>query len=134
MEPRRRFSFSTTIELSGEQLEAMNYVTKQVDRFMRNESERPELYDAFMGVLKRGRALEKGFIRDAAVKRASNGRRLIGATTRAKVAKEADILRHKMTKGDAAYAIAEIVKKDSGTVKRYLTELFPGDKWKTTNQ
>jgi len=68
------------------------------------------------------------------VRKATNGRRLIGETTRAKVLKEAEKLRHKMTKESAAYAIAEIVKKDSGTVKRYLTELFPGEKWKTTNQ
>jgi hypothetical protein len=75
--------------------------------------------------------LEKAKI--SKVARAANGRRLIGATTRAKVAKEAEKIRLKMTKGDAAYAIAEIVKKDSGTIRRYLTELFPGDKWKTTN-
>lgn len=73
-------------------------------------------------------------IRAISVRRATNGRRLLGATTRSKVAKEAEKIRHKMTKEDASYVIAEVVKKNSGTVKRYLTELFPGDTWKATNQ
>ena len=64
---------------------------------------------------------------------ATNGRRLIGATTRERVKKEAEAFRQ-MSKGDAAYEIAKIIGKDSGHVKRYLSELFPGDKWKTTKQ
>lgn len=67
------------------------------------------------------------------VRKAANGRRLIGASTRERVAKEAEALRHK-TKDDASYEIAKIIGKGNGTVKRYLTELYPGDKWKTTNQ
>jgi hypothetical protein len=63
------------------------------------------------------------------VKRAANGRRLIGATSRAKVAKAAEQFRH-LSKGNAAYEMASIVNLDPGTIKRYLSELFPGDKWK----
>jgi hypothetical protein len=63
------------------------------------------------------------------VRRASNGRRLIGATSRAKVQKAAQAFRH-LSRSNASYEMAELVNLDAGTIKRYLTELFPGDKWK----
>ena len=63
------------------------------------------------------------------VKRAANGRRLIGATSRAKVAKTAESFRH-LSKERAAAGMAEIVNLDPGTIRRYLSELFPGDKWR----
>ena len=67
------------------------------------------------------------------VKKAANGRRLIGAVTRDNVVKEAKS-HMGQSKDDASHAIGKIIGKSSGTVKRYLTELYPGDKWKTTNQ
>ncbi len=63
------------------------------------------------------------------VRRAANGRRLIGATSRAKVAKSAQAFKH-LSKEKAAIEIADKVQLDPGTVRRYLSELFPGDKWK----
>lgn len=63
------------------------------------------------------------------VKRAVTGRRLIGAASRAKVAKSAEPFRH-LSKSDASFEIASLINLDAGTIKRYLSELFPGDKWK----
>lgn len=63
------------------------------------------------------------------VRRAANGRRLIGATSRAKVAKTAEEFRH-LSKEKAAAAMADIVNLDAGTIRRYLSELFPGSQWK----
>jgi hypothetical protein len=63
------------------------------------------------------------------VNRAANGRRLIGATSRAKVQKAAQAFKH-LSKSNASYEMAELLNLDAGTIKRYLTELFPGDKWK----
>lgn len=62
-------------------------------------------------------------------RRATNGRRLIGANSRAKVASAAESFRH-LSKERAAAAIAQTVNLDPGTIRRYLSELFPGDKWK----
>ena len=76
-----------------------------------------------------GRHFERSKIRHETVARASNGRRLIGATSRAKVAKAADGLRH-FSKEKAATEMADKVILDPGTIRRYLSELFPGDKWK----
>ena len=67
------------------------------------------------------------------VRKAADGRRLIGATTREKVAKEGK-LHMGQSKDDASYAIGKIIGRSSGTVKRYLTELYPGQEWETTNQ
>lgn len=66
----------------------------------------------------------------ANVKRAANGRRLIGATTREKVRLEAIKHRHK-SKEQAAADMAEDVNLSIGHVKRLLSDLFPGDSWKT---
>jgi hypothetical protein len=62
-------------------------------------------------------------------KRATNGRRLIGAASRAKVAKVAESFMH-LSKEKAASAMSNSVNLDTGTIRRYLSELFPGDKWK----
>ena len=62
------------------------------------------------------------------VMRAANGRRLIGATSRAKVAEAAKTLRH-LSKERAAASMAELVNLVPGTIRRYLSQLFPGDKW-----
>lgn len=63
------------------------------------------------------------------VKRAAKGRRLIGATSRGKVAASAKNYQH-LSKESAAPAIAANVGLSPATVRRYLTELFPGDSWK----
>jgi hypothetical protein len=68
-------------------------------------------------------------IRLASVKKASKGRKLIGAASRSKVKKAAEFYRH-LSKEKAAPEIAKIVSLDSGTVRRYLSELFPRDAWK----
>ena len=60
---------------------------------------------------------------------ATNGRRLIGEASRRKVANAAGPFKH-LSKEKAAAEIAKIVNLDTGTVRRYLSELFPGDKWK----
>lgn len=61
-------------------------------------------------------------------KRATNGRRLIGATSREKVRLEAANQMH-LSKERAAAAMASIVNLDPGTIRRYLSELFPGNTW-----
>ncbi|WPC65265.1 hypothetical protein SBP18_12185 [Rhodoferax ferrireducens] len=63
------------------------------------------------------------------VAKAAHGRRLIGATSRAKVKKEAESFRH-LSKEKAATGMAGIVNLDTGTIRRYLSELYPGKKWK----
>lgn len=68
-------------------------------------------------------------VKDIQVKRAANGRRLIGSTSRAKVAKAAEEFRH-LSKEKAAAEIAEIVNLDPGTIRRYLTQAFPGEEWR----
>ena len=68
-------------------------------------------------------------IRHVAAQRAATGRRAIGVASRQKVATAAEPYRH-LSKGNAAHEIAQIVSLDAGTVKRYLTELFPGKDWK----
>ena len=61
--------------------------------------------------------------------RATKGRQLIGANSRAKVATAAVAFRH-LSKEKAAVAMAGIVNLDPGTIRRYLSQQFPGDKWK----
>ena len=63
------------------------------------------------------------------IQSAADGRKKIGAASRAKIAKAAEAFRH-LSKGNASYEIADIVSLDPGTIKRYLSELFPGDAWK----
>ena len=60
---------------------------------------------------------------------ATNARRMIGDASRQKVANAAESFKH-LTKENAAAEIAKIVHLDAGTVRRYLIQLFPGDKWK----
>ena len=76
-----------------------------------------------------GRVNERAWHTLVAVTKATNGRRLIGATSRAKVALSAESFRH-LSRSNASYEMADIVNLDPGTIKRYLSELFPGDKWK----
>ena len=63
------------------------------------------------------------------VSRAANGRRKIGSASMAKVQKAASGFKH-LSNGDASFEMAEIVNLDPGTIRRYLTKLFPGDNWK----
>ncbi|SDY02440.1 hypothetical protein SAMN05518854_1015 [Variovorax sp. YR266] len=62
------------------------------------------------------------------VRRAAEGRRLIGSASREKVRRVASSYRH-LAREAAAYPIAEAVGLSPGTVRRYLSELFPGEKW-----
>ena len=73
--------------------------------------------------------MERKRTKTASTKKAVNGRKLIGAASRAKVQKQAENFRH-LSKDSAAPAIANIVGLSPGTVRRYLTELFPGLDWK----
>ena len=63
------------------------------------------------------------------VSRAAKGRQKIGSLSRAKVKKAAQSFKH-LSKSNASYEMAGLVNLDPGTIRRYLTELFPGDKWK----
>lgn len=65
-------------------------------------------------------------------RRAADGRRLIGATSRDKVRHAAEKYRH-MSKEAASVSIADDVRLAHGTVKRYLSELYPGEKWKNVD-
>jgi hypothetical protein len=68
-------------------------------------------------------------IREKSVIQAAIGRKKIGTESRGKVAKAAEKYMH-LSRGNAAHEIASIVNLDTGTVRRYLSELFPGEKWK----
>lgn len=61
-------------------------------------------------------------------RRATNGRRLIGASTRERVRVAAEHHRH-LKKGDAAFEIAPKVGLSHDRVRKLLSELFPGDSW-----
>lgn len=61
-------------------------------------------------------------------RRATDGRRLIGATSRDKVRKASSDFRH-LSKESAAPLIAEVVRLSPATVRRYLSEMYPSDKW-----
>jgi DNA-binding CsgD family transcriptional regulator len=47
-----------------------------------------------------------------------------------KVIAAAKTFRH-LSKGNASYEIAQIVNLDPGTVRRYLSKLYPGELWKS---
>ena len=64
----------------------------------------------------------------ARVRKAANGRKLIGETTRSKVRISAQSYMH-LPKEDAAYSIASDVQKSTATVRKLLSKMFPGDKW-----
>lgn len=61
-------------------------------------------------------------------RRAANGRRLIGATTRESVKREAAKHMH-LNKGAAAYEIASKINLSPDRVRKLLSQLFPGDSW-----
>lgn len=61
-------------------------------------------------------------------RRAANGRRLIGATTRENVKREAAKHMH-LNKGAAAYEISSKINLSPDRVRKLLSELFPGDSW-----
>jgi hypothetical protein len=56
-------------------------------------------------------------------------RRLIGAASRGRVRAQATTRKH-LSKERAAAEISDAVGLSTGTIKRYLSELFPGDNWK----
>ncbi len=98
--------------------------------------ERLQMSSVDQGIVNRARfaAMEFGAasmtnqIRERSVGRAIAGRRKIGLVSKSRVAKSAVAFMH-LSKGDAAYEIAKIVNLDAGTVKRYLSQIFPGEKW-----
>lgn len=83
----------------------------------------------FAIVYREGVVMERESANRRSTKKAVNGRKLIGASSRAKVQKHAENFRH-LSKDSAAPAIANVVGLSPGTVRRYLTELFPGLDWK----
>jgi hypothetical protein len=65
-----------------------------------------------------------------AIRRGAAGRRLIGASTREKIRREAlKLTPPGLSKEKAAFQIADSVQLSSGTVRRLLSELFPGSSW-----
>lgn len=62
------------------------------------------------------------------VQRAAKGRRLIGASSRQKVRDKAELFRH-LSKEAASFEISNSVGLTAGTIRRYLSELFPGNEW-----
>ncbi len=84
----------------------------------------------FAAAYRMGAANSNHELIQANVKRAANGRRLIGATTREKVRLEAIKHRHK-SKEQAAADMAANVNLSIGHIKRLLSDLFPGDSWRT---
>lgn len=85
--------------------------------------------NAFAIVYREGLIVERKRNKAVSTAKAVNGRKLIGAASRAKVQKQAKNFRH-LSKDSAAPAIANAVGLSPGTVRRYLTELFPGPDWK----
>jgi len=63
------------------------------------------------------------------IRRGANGRKLIGANTRARAMQAAEKHRGLMPKDDAAPLIASEIGKSTGTVRKLLAKLFPGDEW-----
>jgi hypothetical protein len=67
--------------------------------------------------------------RNDIARRGSDGRRLIGATTRERVRNAAADHRGKLTKDAASVLISDLIGKSIGHVRRVLTKEFPGDSW-----
>lgn len=65
--------------------------------------------------------------------KATNGRRLIGQLSRAKVVHAVEPFRH-LSKEKAADKIKDIVNLDAGTIRRILIKEFPGDKWRKRDE
>ena len=63
------------------------------------------------------------------VRRGASGRKKQGDATRARVQQMADGLRGRMSKEVAAVKVAEAVGKSTSTVRRLLSELYPGTSW-----
>ena len=85
--------------------------------------------NSFAVAYRHGRAYERKRISTANAKRATKGRQLIGAASRDKVRQASASYRH-LSKELAAPIIAEAANLSPGTVRRYLSELFPGIEWK----
>jgi hypothetical protein len=64
------------------------------------------------------------------VQRGANGRRLIGSASRERVRRAALAQPSSQSKEQAAPAIAEAVGLAPGTVRKMLSDLFPGSSWK----
>jgi hypothetical protein len=67
--------------------------------------------------------------REEVVRQGANGRRLIGATTRERIRQAAEPHRGNISREVAAPLIAEEVGKSAATVRRMLSELYPGSNW-----
>ncbi|MBK7001289.1 MAG: hypothetical protein IPH35_15340 [Rhodoferax sp.] len=101
-------------------------------KFATNADDRHYLHEAVTSAFCLGRKseiLNNEYEHTRRASKATNGRRLIGATSRAKVAKAAESFKH-LSKEKAAASMAGVVNLDSGTIRRYLSEIYPGDKWK----
>ena len=85
--------------------------------------------NSFAITYRRGRADERKTIATKNAKRATKGRQEIGAASRDRVRKASADYRH-LSKELAAPKIAEAANLSPGTVRRYLSELFPGVEWK----
>ena len=125
-------SFKTTIQLDPVATALLRLNELLCEKFAVTEGDRQHLWRALIDSFVLGRKreiLENESEHRRRVTKAINGRRLIGATSRAKVAKAAETHMH-LSKERAAVAMADVVNLDPGTIRRYLSELFPGDEWK----
>lgn len=62
-------------------------------------------------------------------KRGTNGRRRIGDKTREQVRHQVQPHRGQMSREAAAILVADAIRKSPATVRRLLSELFPGESW-----
>lgn len=62
------------------------------------------------------------------VRRGAKGRKLIGDASRTRVRETSEKFKH-LSKEAAAHEIGNLVGLSSGTVRRYLSTLFPGEEW-----
>lgn len=128
----KRCSFKINIQLDPVADATLRLVQLMCDKFAVSADDRKELSKAMVHAFMLGRKREFSENESERLKRvseATNGRRLIGATSRAKVKQEALAFRH-LSKENAASKISPIVNLDTGTIRRYLSQLFPGSEWK----
>ena len=115
--------------------------TKRTNRLLNQEQENKitiedrdyvrDFIFGYLDIFELGAKWERKLSNQNRSEKATNSRMLLGAATRERVKKEADKIRFTTTKSAAAYIIGNKVSKNPGTILRYLTEIFPGDKWKS---
>ena len=102
-----------------------------------NDSDRADLESAFsllswnayeLGA-KHGGQMEAGYLEAGRIAAPSAKRRSFGRATDDRITKAAQEFRH-LSKEDAAFEIADVVRRSPSFVRRRLIKLFPGADWK----